>query len=76
MPVVIMHLLAFHGTQQGGTKMMGMHGLGGVQEREVLWLAQRNDSLHIRFGESEKSWKALSREQIRQLSSFRQPAMD
>lgn len=55
---------------------MGMHGLGGVQEREVLWLAQRNDSLHIRFGESEKSWKALSREQIRQLSSFRQPAMD
>lgn len=53
-----------------------MHGLGGVQASGVLWLAQRNDSLHIGFGESEKSWKALSREQIRQLSSFRQPAMD
>lgn len=53
-----------------------MHGLRGVQSRGVLWLAQRNDSLHIGFGENEKSWKALSREQIRQLSSFRQAAMD
>lgn len=77
MPVVIMHLLAFHGwPSREGTKMMWIHGLGGVLGRGVLWLAQRNDSLHIGFGESEKSWKALSREQIQQLSSFRQPAMD
>lgn len=51
--------------------MMGMHSLRGVQGE--FWLAQWNDSLHIGFGESEKSWKAPSREQIRQLSSFRWP---
>lgn len=37
----------------------------------MLWLAQRKDSLHVRFGESKKSWNVLAREQIQQLSSFR-----
>lgn len=75
-----MRPLAFHGQpmvpSRERTEMMRMYSLGGVQGRGVLWLAQRNDSLHIGFGEGEKSWRVLAREQIQQLSRFRQPARD
>lgn len=77
---VITWPLAFHGwpvaPSRERTEMMQTHGLGGDQGRGMLWLAQRNDSLHIGFGEGEKSWRGLAREQIQQLSHFRQPARD
>lgn len=56
--------------------MMQMCGLRGVQGVGVLWLAQRNDSVHTGFGEGEKGWSVSAREKIQQLSHFRQPAGD
>ena len=54
--------------------MMPTHGLRGVQGTGVLCLVQKNGGFHVGFGEGEKRWRVLAREQIQQLSRFRQPA--